>query len=117
MCPSCPRCFPGWSEGSPRTPSATSSGSRLATPANAAFDVYRALRLVNPGPYMFYIRHPEAVVLGASPETMSQLREGVVVSRPIAGTRWRGRTPEEDAALADELLGDEKERAEHVMLV
>jgi anthranilate synthase component I len=80
-------------------------------------DVYRALRLLNPSAYMFYIHHGEATVLGASPETMVRLRDRTVTSRPIAGTKPRGSTPEEDRALAEELLNDPKERAEHVMLV
>ncbi|HEX2154336.1 MAG TPA: anthranilate synthase component I [Acidimicrobiia bacterium] len=91
---------------------------RLATEAPAdAFDVYRALRLINPSPYLFFIRHPEVAVAGSSPELMTRVREGVAYSRPIAGTRRRGDTPEEDAQLAKELLADPKERAEHVMLV
>jgi anthranilate synthase component I len=91
---------------------------RLATAAPAdAFDVYRALRLINPSPYLFFIRHPEVAVAGSSPELMTRVRDGVAYSRPIAGTRRRGATAEEDAELAKELLADPKERAEHVMLV
>ena len=85
--------------------------------AGDAFDVYRALRLLNPSPYMFYLRGEGLVVAGSSPELMSRVRDGRVYSRPIAGTRRRGATPEEDEALAAELLADPKERAEHVMLV
>jgi anthranilate synthase component 1 len=81
------------------------------------FDVYRALRLVNPSPFLFFVREPEVSVIGSSPELMTRVREGVVYSRPIAGTRPRGRTVEEDEALAAELLADPKERAEHVMLI
>ncbi len=91
---------------------------RLATAATGnAFDVYRALRLINPSPFLFFIRHPEVAVAGSSPELMTRVRDGVAYSRPIAGTRPRGATPEEDAQLAKELLADPKERAEHVMLV
>lgn len=82
------------------------------------FDVYRALRAVNPSPYMFYLKCGEEFQLaGSSPEILSKLQGGSVTVRPIAGTRKRGATPEEDEALAAELLADEKERAEHVMLV
>jgi anthranilate synthase component 1 len=81
------------------------------------FDAYRALRVVNPSPYMFHLRFPELQVTGASPECMVRLEGDVVEVRPIAGTRPRGETEEEDEALVDELLEDPKERAEHVMLV
>jgi anthranilate synthase component 1 len=81
------------------------------------FDVYRVLRQVNPSPYMYFLRHPEITVVGSSPEPMVQLRAGRVVSRPIAGTRPRGATPEEDRRLAGELVEHPKEVAEHVMLV
>jgi anthranilate synthase component 1 len=81
------------------------------------FDVYRALRVVNPSPYMFHLDFPDARVTGASPECMVRLEDGRVVLRPLAGTRPRGETPEDDARLAAELLADPKERAEHVMLV
>jgi anthranilate synthase component 1 len=81
------------------------------------FDVYRALRVVNPSPYMFHLDFPEARVTGASPECMVRLEGGRVEVRPIAGTRPRGSTPEVDDALADELLADPKEVAEHVMLM
>ncbi len=91
---------------------------RLAAAApSRPFDVYRALRLINPSPYLFYVRHPEVAVAGSSPELMTRVRDGVAFSRPIAGTRRRGTTPEEDAVLAKELLADPKERAEHVMLI
>jgi len=81
------------------------------------FAVYRALRLLNPSPYMFFLRHQGMAIAGSSPELMVRARAGRVHSRPIAGTRRRGADPVEDGALADELLGDPKERAEHVMLV
>ena len=81
------------------------------------FDVYRVLRQVNPSPYMYFIRHDEATIVGSSPEPMVQVTDGRVVSRPIAGTRFRGRTVEHDRLMAAELSEDPKERAEHVMLV
>ncbi len=91
---------------------------RLEVPFSAdPFAAYRALRLVNPSPFMFFLRHPEVTLVGASPELMTRVRDGVVQSRPIAGTRRRGGTPDEDLALEEELLADPKERAEHVMLV
>jgi anthranilate synthase component 1 len=79
--------------------------------------VYRVLRQVNPSPYMYIVRHGEATLVGSSPEPMVQVTEGRVVSRPIAGTRFRGRSEEHDRHLAAELSEDPKERAEHVMLV
>ena len=81
------------------------------------FDVYRVLRQVNPSPYMYFIRHEEATIVGSSPEPMVQLLDGRVISRPIAGTRFRGRSEEHDRRMAAELAEDPKERAEHVMLV
>ncbi|MGH8874811.1 MAG: anthranilate synthase component I, partial [Acidimicrobiia bacterium] len=81
------------------------------------FAVYRALRLINPSPFLFYVRHPEVTVIGSSPELMTRVRDGLVYSRPIAGTRPRGATQEADLAMEAELLADPKERAEHVMLV
>lgn len=91
---------------------------RLATKApSSAFDVYRALRLINPSPFLFFVRHEDVAVAGSSPELMTRVRDGVAYSRPIAGTRRRGATPEQDEALAKELLADPKERAEHVMLI
>jgi anthranilate synthase component I len=81
------------------------------------FDVYRALRVTNPSPYMFHLEFPEAVVTGASPEVLVRLDEGKVEVRPIAGTRRRGANPVEDLALEKELLADPKELAEHVMLI
>ena len=80
-------------------------------------DIYRALRIVNPSPFMFYLKTPEVNLIGSSPEILVRAEDGEVTIRPLAGTRKRGATPKEDQALADELLADEKERAEHVMLV
>jgi len=79
--------------------------------------IYRALRSLNPSPYMFILRFGDFDVVGASPELLVSLHDRKARVRPIAGTRWRGQTPEEDEALAEELLSDEKERAEHIMLV
>lgn len=83
------------------------------------FAIYRALRMLNPSPYMFYFNFGELdfQVIGASPEIHVRLEDGLATVRPIAGTRKRGQTPEEDDALAEDLLSDPKERAEHVMLV
>jgi anthranilate synthase component 1 len=81
------------------------------------FSVYRALRMVNPSPYMFHLRMDDVHLVGSSPEVMVRLENGVVTVRPIAGTRRRGATDEEDRALAEELLADPKERAEHAMLL
>jgi anthranilate synthase component I len=82
-----------------------------------AFDVYRVLRQVNPSPYMYFVRHDDVTLVGSSPEPMVQLLGGRVVSRPIAGTRRRGRDDEHDRRLAAELRENPKEVAEHVMLV
>ena len=81
------------------------------------FELYRALRQVNPSPYMYLLRHPECSVVGSSPEPLVRLRDGRVTSRPIAGTRRRGRNDSDDRRLAGELSENPKERAEHVMLV
>jgi anthranilate synthase component 1 len=81
------------------------------------FDIYRVLRTLNPSPYMFFLRCDDTVVTGASPEVMVRKEGSRVELRPIAGTRPRGTTPEQDALLAEELMADPKERAEHVMLV
>jgi anthranilate synthase component 1 len=81
------------------------------------FDVYRALRFINPSPYMFFLRMDDLHLVGASPEMLVKVRNGRVEYGPIAGTRPRGKTPEEDAQLSRELMADEKERAEHIMLV
>ena len=80
-------------------------------------DVYRALRIINPSPFMFYLKTPACVLIGASPEILCRVQEGLMTTRPLAGTRRRGATDEEDAALEKELLADPKERAEHIMLV
>ena len=91
---------------------------RLETEFDAdPFDLYRALRVVNPSPFLFFVRDPEVTIVGASPEVMTRVRDGIVYSRPIAGTRPRGKTEDEDRAFAEELLADPKERAEHVMLI
>jgi anthranilate synthase component 1 len=81
------------------------------------FDVYRVLRQVNPSPYMYFVRTEHVTLAGSSPEPLVTLRDGRVTSRPIAGTRRRGRTEADEARLAAELVEDPKERAEHVMLV
>ena len=81
------------------------------------FDLYRALRALNPSPYMFFFRFDEFSVVGASPEVLVRLEDGEVLVRPIAGTRPRGQTQEHDRALEQDLLTDEKELAEHRMLV
>ena len=80
-------------------------------------DLYRSLRQVNPSPYMYLLQYPELAVVGSSPEPMVRVRDGLVISRPIAGTRRRGRTEADDRRLAAELAEHPKERAEHVMLV
>ena len=91
---------------------------RLSVPFQARpVDVYRALRALNPSPYMYFLDVGDMQVVGSSPEILVRLRDGVVTIRPIAGTRKRGNTPESDAALAEELMNDPKERAEHLMLV
>ncbi|KAJ2426381.1 anthranilate synthase component 1, partial [Coemansia sp. RSA 2531] len=81
------------------------------------FNAYRYLRTLNPAPYMFYFDFDDFQVVGASPEMLARVQGGQVYNHPIAGTRKRGKTPEEDDRLAAELLADQKERAEHVMLV
>ena len=91
---------------------------RLSRPTRAdPFSIYRALRTINPSPYMYYLALGDCAVVGASPEMLVRVEDGVVTTHPIAGTRRRGRSREEDQALAAELLADEKERAEHVMLL
>ncbi|CAN5691477.1 anthranilate synthase component I [soil metagenome] len=79
--------------------------------------LYRGLRTVNPSPYMTYLKLGDLYIVGASPEPLVRVEGDKAMTRPVAGTRWRGESPEEDAALMQELLADEKERAEHVMLV
>lgn len=81
------------------------------------FSFYRKLRVANPSPYMFYVDFSDYIVLGASPESLIKVSDQTVVTNPIAGTRPRGKTTEEDEAYAEDLLSDEKERAEHKMLV
>jgi len=89
----------------------------LEAPGVDGLDVYRALRMVNPSPYMFYLDFEGVQVAGSSPELLVRLEGDLVETRPLAGTRPRGRDEEDDARLAADLLADEKERAEHVMLV
>ena len=81
------------------------------------FQIYRSLRVINPSPFMFYVRTPSVTLVGSSPEIMVRVVNGEVITRPLAGTRRRGATEEEDRRLAEELLADPKECAEHVMLV
>ncbi len=81
------------------------------------FTLYRALRTVNPSPYMFFLDFGDHHIVGASPELLVRCEDGIITNHPIAGTRPRGQTPDEDVALGDELIADEKERAEHIMLV
>ena len=91
---------------------------RLSIPIEAEpFEIYRTLRVINPSPFMFFLRTPEVTLVGSSPEIMCRVIDGQVTLRPLAGTRPRGNTDEEDRRLAEELLADPKERAEHVMLV
>jgi len=91
---------------------------RLAQPTNLPpFEIYRALRTINPSPYMFYLDFNDFQIVGASPEVLVRVEDGNVMTRPLAGTRPRGKTPEEDIQLEKELRNDEKERAEHIMLV
>ena len=80
-------------------------------------EIYRSLRVVNPSPFMFFVRTPDCVLVGCSPEIMCRVADRTVTVRPLAGTRKRGATEKEDKALEKELLADPKERAEHVMLV
>ena len=91
---------------------------RFSCPVSVdSFDVYRALRVVNPSPYMYYLKFDSFDIVGASPEMMVRVEDGLVQTRPIAGTLPRGKTAEEDLELEQTLLADPKERAEHVMLV
>jgi anthranilate synthase component 1 len=91
---------------------------RFTVKLNATpFELYRALRSVNPSPYMYFLDLGEKQVVGSSPEILVTVEDGIVRLRPIAGTRPRGATPAEDRCLAEELLADEKEQAEHIMLV
>lgn len=81
------------------------------------FDIYRALRVVNPSPFLFYLPFDDFTLIGSSPEILVRVEEGEVTIRPLAGTRRRGKDEAEDLALASELLADPKERAEHIMLI
>ncbi len=91
---------------------------RLQTETRARpFDIYRTLRVVNPSPFLFYLKAGPLCLVGSSPEIMVRVEGDRVTIRPLAGTRPRGKTEEEDAALAEELVNDPKERAEHIMLV
>ncbi len=91
---------------------------RFEYPSKAKpLDVYRSLRMVNPSPFMFILRTPEVDLVGSSPEIMVRVEDGETTIRPLAGTRPRGKTAKEDRDLAEELLADPKERAEHVMLI
>lgn len=85
--------------------------------ASSPFELYRALRSLNPSPYLFFLEMDGVTLVGASPEVLTRVEGGTITVRPIAGTRRRGETPEEDAALARDLAADEKELAEHRMLV
>jgi anthranilate synthase component 1 len=89
---------------------------RAHSPADP-LDVYRALRIINPSPFMFYLRTPGCTLIGSSPEILVRVENGTATTRPLAGTRRRGATPTEDKLLEAELLADPKERAEHIMLV
>jgi anthranilate synthase component I len=89
----------------------------ICKPAPDLWMLYRAQRYINPSPYLFFLHLDETALVGSSPETMVRLENRVATLRPIAGTRPRGKTEQEDRSLADELLQDEKEKAEHLMLV
>ena len=91
---------------------------RFSCPVSVdSFEIYRALRMINPSPYMYYLKFNSFDIVGASPEMMVRVEDGIVQTRPIAGTLPRGITVEEDRELEQQLLADPKERAEHVMLV
>lgn len=91
---------------------------RFKQPTDAEpFEIYRTLRSINPSPYMFYFDFKDFYIIGASPEILVRAENGIVTTRPLAGTRRRGDDPKEDIALEKELKQDEKERAEHIMLV
>jgi anthranilate synthase component 1 len=94
------------------------TSQRLAVDTKAEpVDIYRALRVVNPSPYMFLLDTPDATLIGSSPEILCRVEDDLVTNRPLAGTRPRGVTSQADKKLEDELLADPKERAEHIMLV
>jgi anthranilate synthase component 1 len=91
---------------------------RLSKKVNCdPFDIYRALRSLNPSPYMYYLTYGDLKIVGSSPERLVSEEEGVVITRPIAGSRRRGANAKEDERISAELLSDEKEKAEHIMLV
>ncbi len=91
---------------------------RFSLPFTAQpFSFYRALRRFNPSPYLFYLQHPDGVLVGSSPEILVRVQQNAITIRPIAGTRPRGKNTLEDAALAEDLLSDVKERSEHLMLL
>jgi anthranilate synthase component I len=91
---------------------------RLSRPTDIApFSIYRALRTINPSPYMYYLDFNNFQIIGTSPEILVRVEDGMVMTRPLAGTRPRGHNPQEDMRLEQELRADEKERAEHIMLV
>lgn len=91
---------------------------RFSRPLDAsALELYRAVRRINPSPYMFYLDFGDMQIVGASPETLVRLRKGEITIRPLAGSARRGATPEEDAAIEQALLSNDKERAEHLMLL
>ncbi|MBE0416011.1 MAG: chorismate-binding protein, partial [Dehalococcoidia bacterium] len=91
---------------------------RLSKTTTASpFDIYRALRSINPSPYMYYLHLDECHIIGASPELLVRVEDGTVATHPIAGTRSRGEGPAQDLAFEEELRGDEKECAEHIMLL
>ncbi|MFA5866304.1 MAG: anthranilate synthase component I [Phycisphaerae bacterium] len=91
---------------------------RLAAKTSAdPFNIYRALRVVNPSPFMFHLKTPACTLVGSSPEIMCRVEDGIITNRPLAGTRRRGKTEAEDKELEADLLADPKERAEHIMLV
>jgi anthranilate synthase component 1 len=90
---------------------------KFSSPAPDPWSLYRAQRFINPSPYLYFLHFDDTVLVGSSPETMVRLENGVATLRPIAGTRPRGKSEQEDRLLANELLRDEKERAEHLMLV
>mgnify|MGYP000241628888 CR=1 FL=1 len=91
---------------------------RLSQPTDVPpFEIYRALRTINPSPYMFFLDFSDFCIIGASPEILVRVEDGIVMTRPLAGTRPRGKSPAEDAMLEQQLRSDEKERAEHIMLV
>ncbi len=89
----------------------------VCTPSPDLWTLYRAQRYINPSPYLYFLHLDDIALVGSSPETMVRLENGIATLRPIAGTRHRGQNEQEDRALANELLSDEKERAEHLMLV